>query len=380
MAQLHLALLGPMPPYRGGIAHFSLALARALRGRGHTVSAVTFSRQYPARLFPGKTQFEPDPPPADTPAAPRLLDSVDPSSWLRTARYLRRLAPDAVVFAHWMPFFAPAYGTVARRLAGGPRRIALVHNALPHERRPGDVALSRYFFRATDGLLALSGSVRRDLEGLAPGVPLQEAPHPVYPPDAPPVPRAEARQRLGLPEDAPVLLFFGFVRRYKGLDVLLDALPAIRRGAPGARLVVAGEAYDDAEVYRRQIASLGLGDAVTWADRYVPAEEVPSYFAAVDLVVQPYRSATQSGVAQTAFGYGVPVLTTDVGGLAEAVPHGEAGLVVPTEDPEGLAEAAVRFFREPGLAGRLRAGAAARQRGSWHAVCGALESLAGLEP
>jgi D-inositol-3-phosphate glycosyltransferase len=377
---MHLALVGPMPPYRGGIAHFSLALARALRGRGHTVSAVTFSRQYPARLFPGQTQFEPGPPPADTPEAPRLLDSVDPRSWLRTARYLRRLAPDAVVFAHWMPFFAPAYGSVARRLAQGPRRIALVHNALPHERRPGDVALSRYFFGSTDGLLALSESVRRDLERLAPGVPLREAPHPVYPPEAPPVPRAEARQRLGLPEDAPVLLFFGFVRRYKGLDVLLDALPVIRRGAPGARLVVAGECYEGGEAYRRQIASLGLGEVVAFEDRYLAPEEVPLYFGAADLVVQPYRSATQSGVAQTAFGYGVPVLTTDVGGLAEAVPDGEAGLVVPPEAPEALAEAAVRFFREPGLAGRLRAGAAGRQRGSWGAVCEALESLAGMEP
>jgi len=377
---MHVALLGPMPPYRGGIAHFSLALARALRGRGHAVSAVTFSRQYPARLFPGQTQFEPGPPPADTPEAPRLLDSVDPRSWLRTARYLRRMAPDAVVFAHWMPFFAPAYGSVARRLADGPRRVGLVHNALPHERRPGDVALSRYFFGATDGLLALSGSVRQDLERLAPGVPLREAPHPVYPPAAPPVPRTEARQRLGLPEEAPVLLFFGFVRRYKGLDVLLDALPAVRRGAPGARLVVAGEAYDDADAYRRQIANLGLGEAVTWVDRYVPAGDVPLYFGAADLVVQPYRSATQSGVAQTAFGYGVPVLTTDVGGLAEGVPHEEAGLVVPPEAPEALAAAAVRFFREAGLAERLRAGAEARQRGSWDAVCGALESLASLEP
>jgi D-inositol-3-phosphate glycosyltransferase len=378
MAALHIALVGPLPPYRGGISHFTLELARALRGRGHRISAVTFSRQYPEHLFPGQSQFEPGTRPEDAPEAPRLIDSVDPRSWWRAGGYLQKLAPDAVVFQHWMPFFAPAYGTIARRIPDA-RRLAVVHNALPHERRPGDVALTRYFVRATDGLLALSASVRADLERLAPGVPIREAPHPVYDQHGPAPDRAEARRHLGLPEDAPVLLFFGFVRHYKGLDTLIEALPAVREHLPEARLLVAGEFYDDPAPYRARVARLGFTDAVRFEDRYLPSEDVALAFGAADVVVQPYRSATQSGVAQTAFGFGVPVVTTSVGGLAEAVPHEQAGLVVPPENPAALSSAIVRFFQEDGLAGRLRTGARTQgSAGTWDPVCSALEEMAAL--
>lgn len=381
MRPLHLVLVGPWPPYRGGIAHFTAGLARALRARGHRVEGVSFARQYPARLFPGRSQREPGAPPADLPPAPEWLDSVAPRSWFRTAAYLRARQPDAVVFQHWLPFFAPAYGTVARALgragARRVRRLAVVHNALPHERRPGDVVLSRYLLRALDGALALSEAVRADLGRLAPGLPVGLAAHPVAAPARGVVPRAEARRRLGLPEEAPVLLFFGFVRRYKGLDVLLEALPAVRARLPEVHLLVAGECYEDPAVYRRQAERLGVAEAVHFGDRYLPDDEVALVFGAADVVVQPYRSATQSGVAAMAFGFGVPVITTTVGGLAETVLHEEAGLVVPPEDPAALAAAVTRFFGEPGLAARLRAGARARgDVAGWDAVCAALEALA----
>ena len=372
---LHLALVGPLYPYRGGIAHFTQSLGRSLAERGHRVSAVTFSRQYPERLFPGRTQFETTPA-GDALDAPRLIDTVGPRSWLRAARHLRALAPDAVVFQYWMPFVAPALGSVARRLGEGPKRLAVVHNALPHERRPGDRALSRYFLRSCDGLLALSDSVRRDVERLAPGVPVRQAAHPTYDFFGAAVPRAEARALLGLPAGGPVLLFFGFVRRYKGLHLLLDAMPGILAQRPDVRLVVAGEFYDDEAPYRAHVRRLGLGDAVRFDAEYIPSEQVATYFGAADLVVQPYLSATQSGVAQVAFHFERPVLTTDVGGLAESVPHERAGLVVPPEDPAALAAAAVRFFEED-MAEALAAGVReVRAATDWRHVCEALEGLA----
>lgn len=380
MAPLHLALVGPWPPYRGGIAQFGARLARALRQRGHVVHPITFCRQYPERLFPGETQLEPGGRPDDLPQGPRLLDSLNPKSWWTVGRYLRELRPNAVVFQHWMPFFAPAYGTVARRCVAAdgthPARLALVHNALPHERRPGDLALSRYFLRACDGAVALSASVRQDLTRLAPGLRLEQAGHPIYDQFGPATDRDEARRRLGLAADAPALLFFGFVRHYKGLDILIEAMPAIRARQPGATLLVAGEFYDDPAPYRQRVRELGLEDAVRFESRYLPAEEVPVFFGAADVVVQPYRAATQSGVALAAFGFGVPVVTTNVGGLAEAVPHGEAGLVVPPENPPRLASAVLAVLEDAPLAARLRAGAA-RQRDErgWGILCQTIERL-----
>ena len=357
---MRFALIGPFPPYRGGIAHFSEALRRGLGGRGHAVEAVTFSRQYPGLLFPGTTQYEPDGRPV---GAERLLDTIGPRSWWKTARHVIEREPDAAVFQFWMPFLGPSYGVVARRLrkAGVPV-LAVVHNALPHERRPGDRALARYFLRACDGFVVMSESVRRDLQNLGVEAPVRRVRHPVYEHFGEARPRAEARAALGLPTDAPVLLFFGFVRRYKGLHVLLDAMPRVLARLPEARLVVAGEFYDDEGRCRRQAAP--LGKAVRFDAAYIPSEAVGTYFGAADVVVQPYVSATQSGVAQIAFHFERPLVTTNVGGLAETVPP-DAGLVVPPEDPAALADAVARFFEErmagadeggdglPGLADQL---------------------------
>jgi glycosyltransferase involved in cell wall biosynthesis len=345
-----IAVVGPMHPYRGGIAHFTEMTVEALAGRGHDVRPVSFSRQYPELLFPGKTQFEPD---AEAPpvvrGAPRLLDSINPISWFRTGFYLRDAAPDAVVFQYWMPFFAPAYGVVARGLRRhyGIPSFAVVHNALPHERHLGDAWLSRFFLRACAGHVVMSDAVADDLRTLRrPDAALQQIEHPVYERFGDPVPRAEARAALDLPPDAPVLLFFGFVRAYKGLHVLLEALPDALDALPALHLVVAGEPYDDPERYRRLIRDNGLADRVHWHDEYVPSERVPTYFSAADLVVQPYVSATQSGVAQIATHFETPMIVTDVGGLAESVPHEEVGFVVPPEAPEALAAAIARFFRD----------------------------------
>ena len=384
------ALLGPFAPYRGGIAHFHDALADGLEARGHDLLRLSFHRQYPGVLFPGTSQLEPGKgkggrgkgasgealsgardPDADP---PRVLDTLNPLAWRRAARNVRQWNADAMVFPYWMSFFAPMWGGIVRALDAPS--VGLVHNALPHERRPGDRKLARYALGRCGGLVALSDRVRQDVEalGLA-DLPMRQVKHPAYGQFGDGIPRDEAREALGLPRDAPILLFFGFIRAYKGLAVLLDAMPAIRQSLPEARLIVAGEFYDDEAPYREQIARLGIEDAVTVESGYAPAERVALLFSAADLVVQPYVSATQSGVAQVAFGLGRPVLTTDVGGLAEAV--GEGGLIVPPADADALAREAVRFFRQPGLAERLTGGARQRgEAGDWTPVVDAVEALA----
>jgi glycosyltransferase involved in cell wall biosynthesis len=339
-----LVLVGPAYPYRGGIAHFTMSMARALRRHGHAASIVTFTRQYPGLLFPGKSQYEDAPPPDPVPTV-RRIDSLNPLSWLRAAREVEAQCPDAVIFQHWMPFFAPAFAVMTwwLRRRGIPA-LAVVHNALPHERRPGDRLLSRLFFRQLDGAIALSDAVEQDLQALGVRAPVVRCEHPVYDQFGAPLPRAEARAALSLDPEAPVLLFFGLVRPYKGLHVLLDALPQVAQALPGVQLLVAGEFYDDEARYRAQVQRLGLAGHVRFYPEYIPQDEVPLYFSAADVVVQPYVSATQSGVAKVAFQFDRPVITTDVGGLAETVPHGTAGLVVPPEDPAALARAINRFF------------------------------------
>ncbi len=370
----HLTLVGPVAPYRGGIAHFTEALGRALQARGHQVSTLSFWRQYPRWLFPGRAQTEPEPIAPSMPAA-YVLDPLQPWTWWQAARLIRKQQPDLVVFQYWMPFFAPAYGTIA----GGLRRrgvpaVALVHNALPHERHVLDATLSRWFLRRCRARIVLSEAVARQLATL--GLPADvQLVHPVDPRYGPVRPRAEARKRLGLPPDAPVLLFFGFVRRYKGLDVLLEAMPAIRTALPDVQLLVAGEFYEPADRYRARIRELELSSCVHLHDRYIPESEVAWYFSAADLVVQPYLSATQSGVVPMAFHFERPVVVTAVGGLPEVVPHEVAGFVVPPGDPDALAGAVVRFFREE-WAERLTEGIRRlRARYGWEPLCETLEQI-----
>ena len=369
----NIVLVGPAYPYRGGIAHFLESMYEGLCRRGHRVSTVTFSRQYPNFLFPGATQYAEAASHVEHPTE-RLIDSVNPLSWFRTAGTIAEKNPDVVVFQYWLPFFAPAYGIIARRLKKrGIKVLSVVHNALPHEKRPGDRALSRYFLRSNDTLLVLSESVEHDLGMLGVRVPCRRVAHPVYQVFGDPIEKVEARRRLELPARAPVLLFFGFVRPYKGLRVLLEAMPPVLKHLPEARLIVAGECYDDASVYRNLVEKLGISQQVRLRLEYIPDEAIPALFSAADVVVQPYTSATQSGVAQIAFHFERPLIVTDVGALAETVPDGVAGLVVPPEDFEALAAAITRFFRE-GMEEKLKSGVReVRKKYSWDQLFEALE-------
>jgi D-inositol-3-phosphate glycosyltransferase len=367
-----LVLVGPAPPLRGGIAHFGEGLARALAER-HEVRRVSFSRQYPGLLFPGRTQTEP----GERPRLPAsaLLDALAPWTWRRAARAAAAWHPRGAVLMHWSPFFAPAYGGFASSLrrAANARVVLLCHNLHPHEPGPLDRGLSRRLLARVDGAVTLSESVAEEVRAIAPRLPLRRVAHPIVDVFPPPPSREEARAALGLGDEL-ALLFFGFVRPYKGLDVLLQALPQIR-SRHRLRLLVAGEFYEARERYDRLLDRLGIADQVTFLDRYVAVEEVPGLFAAADLCVQPYRSASQSGVSKLAMQFGCPVVLTDVGGLAEDVADGITGYVVPPEDPAAIAAAVDRFCRDRE---RHDFGAAireARARFGWGPLVSALEEL-----
>lgn len=373
---LRIALVGPAYPYRGGIAHFTNRFAEELAAE-HEVLICTFDRQYPELLFPGKTQMEPGD--WELPVDPvRLIDSINPISWWRAGRWIGGQNPDVVAFAYWMPFFVPAYrGMLAGLRSAGERRaceVLWLHNLHPHERLPGAGwllrALVRRFVGQMDRFVCLSESTRQELLELRADAEVMTGFHPVYDIFEEAIDPERARRELGVDVEAPTLLFFGYVRRYKGLDVLLEALARLPEEMD-VQLLVAGAFYEEEAEYREQARSLGLlaerGPRVRFFPEYVPTEKVHLYFSAANLVVQPYRSATQSGVARTAFNFGRPVVVTDVGGLAEEVPDGEAGYVVPPEDPEALAGAVRRFFdADPGS---FREGARRQaERFSWSAL------------
>lgn len=377
---LRFGVVGVAWPMRGGIAQYTAILASEL-ARRHRVDLVSFTRQYPSFLFPGKSQLDTSADPLRFPSTP-LVDSIGPWSWERAARHLARGRPDALVYKYWMPFFAPAFGTIARRVKRlcrprPVRTIMVVDNLIPHEPRPFDRALTRYVMGATDAYIVQSGAVREDLRRLAPGARFLESPHPVYNLFGDPLPKAEARMSLGLPADEPLLLFFGFVRRYKGLDTLLRALPAMRAALdPPPRLLVLGEFYEGREETQALVRELGLEAAVTIVDDYVADEKVGRYFSAVDAVVLPYKSATQSGIVQIAYQLERPVICTDVGGLAEVVRDGETGFVVPPNDPAALAAAVVRYRRDGCEAEFMERIRLEKPKYSWSRMTEAIETLA----
>jgi D-inositol-3-phosphate glycosyltransferase len=361
---MRIALLGPLAPWRGGLAQFLASMGEALCAHAE-VRGVTFVRQYPRQLFPGRSQLDADAPRPSFPVD-HVLDSIGPSSWRRTAETLERFTPGAVVLKWWMPFFAPSFASsVAPLRRRGTRVVLVCDNLVPHEKRPFDGLLTRWMLRESDGYMVMSDSVGRDLDRLKPGAARRRVEHPLYAQfDLGRWTRESARARLGL--QGEVALFFGYVRHYKGLDTLLEAWPAVRARRP-VTLVVAGEAYGDTAPYRRLLERAGGEAAVRWIERYIPDEEVEALFKAADVVVLPYRTATQSGVTHLAHAMGLPVITTSAGGLAETV-HPDTGIVVPPEDPAALADAVLRFF-EQRLGDRMRAAVAELARGqSWQAL------------
>lgn len=344
---MKVIILGTAYPYRGGLSAFNERLARQYMAEGHEVEIVTFTLQYPNFLFPGKTQYSDEPAPADL-RIRRMLNAVNPFTWLKTGRYIRRQRPDLVVTKFWLPFMAPALGT-ANRVAKrkGMRRIAILDNLVPHEKRPGDSMFARYFVKSIDGMVAMSRSVLADADLFDPKRRKARTfcPHPLYDHYGETLTRQEALGQLGLREGQRYVLFFGFIRDYKGLDLLLKAMADERMEPLGVKLIVAGEFYGDPKPYHDLIARLDLSSRVAMHTDFIPDHEVNRYFCAADLVAQPYKTATQSGVTQIAFHFERPMLVTNVGGLPEIVPDGKVGFVVEPQ-AQAIADAIVRYFSE----------------------------------
>ncbi len=369
----HILLLGPAYPYRGGLAAFNERLAYALQDAGHQVTLITFTLQYPDFLFPGKTQYAEDTAPDDL-TIERKINAVNPFNWWKVGRELRKRRPDIVIAAYWMPFMAACLGTILRQFDNRrTQRIGLVHNIIPHERRPGDQLLSRYFTGASDGFMTLSTSVKEELADFS-TAPVQTSPHPIYDSYGAQVNRTVARQHLSLDADGRYLLFFGYIREYKELELLLKAManPMIREH--GIKLILAGEYYGNQEKYETLMETLGITDLVIAHTSFIANEEVRYYFGAADLVVQPYKTATQSGISQLAYHFEKPMVVTRVGGLPEIVPHGEAGYVI-EQDAEELAVSVIDFYQNE-KAELLEEGVRKeKQRFSWSTFVETLEQL-----
>jgi glycosyltransferase involved in cell wall biosynthesis len=371
---VRIVLVGTAYPLRGGIAHYIALLYRTLEKRGHTVRVLSFRKQYPSFLFPGKTQKDEGNELIRVEAVP-LLNSINPLTWVRAVFWLKKERPDLILFQYWMPFFAPCYAVVAflsRTLLRVPS-MYLCHNIIPHETSCVDRLLSRLGLAFVDFFIVQSGAVREDLLRLRPGADYRQVDHPVYEIFPAAISQKEARQKLGL-ADRRVMLYFGYIRAYKGVPSLIRAMKHIVNELP-VRLLVCGEFYDGREEALGLIRELNLEESVTVYDRFIPNQDVALYFCASDLVVLPYLSATQSGIVQVAYHYDRPVIITRVGGLPEVVLDGETGFVVPPDDPEALAESVLRFYREkrfPAFSDRVRQ---EKKKYSWDRIAEAVEDL-----
>ena len=344
---MNIIIIGTAYPYRGGLAAFNERLATEFQRQGNNVEMYTFTLQYPNFLFPGKTQFSPDPAPKNLTIS-RKVNSCNPFNWIKVGKEIAKKRPDVVVFAYWMSFMAPCFGTIARKIRKNKHTkiMALVHNMIPHEPNILDRFLPPYFVKSMDGFMALSESVVKDIEHFDKrGCPKSFSPHPIYDHYGIRLGRDEALQLLNLDPKYRYVLFFGFIRNYKGLDLLIDAFADHWLKHSDIKLIVAGEFYGDSTPYLSQIDQLGIADKVVLCTDFIPDGEVNRYFSAADIVAQPYKTATQSGVTQIAFHFEKAMLVTNVGGLPEIVPDGKIGYVV-EPDSEQIAAALRKFFEE----------------------------------
>ena len=372
-----IIFIGTSHPYRGGLAAFNERLAGEIQAAGHSVRIETFSLQYPDMLFPGKTQYSGSQAPGNLEIR-RSLNSIWPLNWLKVGLRIKKEKPDLVILRYWLPFMAPCLGTIARiiRKNGHTKIISLLDNIIPHEKRPGDRLLTAYFVNSVHGFIAMSRSVLQELETFDNEKPRIFSPHPVFDNFGKSISRKAALEKLGLDPDYRYILFFGLVREYKGLDIMINAFAGEELRQMKTKLLVAGEFYVPKEPYDELIKKLGLQKDVIIHPHFVNDSDVANWFCASDIIAQPYRSATQSGVTQIGYHFNKPMLVSNVGGLPEIIPHGKGGYVVRPEAGE-VAGALLDFFRNKRYDEFVKGIKAEKNKFSWDIMVKNLFTLAG---
>jgi len=383
-----IIIIGPAYPFRGGgITTFNQRLAKEFYDQGDDCSIYSFSLQYPSFLFPGKTQYSTEPAPKDLKIF-SVINSINPLNWIKIGNRIRIERPDIVVVRYWLPFMGPAFGTILKRVRRNKHTkiICIADNIIPHEHRPGDKALTKYFLKNCDAFITMSEKVMNDLRKFVHDKPAALVQHPLYDNFGEIISKPEAKEKLGVGSQKSIILFFGFIRRYKGLDILLDALKilkedpvpiAIGTKIKNLKLMVAGEFYEDEKPYLEQINRLGINDSVILRTDFIPDSEVKYYLCAADAVIQPYRNATQSGVTPLAYYFEKPMIVTNVGGLPSLVPNEKAGLVTEPTAPS-IANAILRFYQlgENYFLPHLRS---EKQKYSWSNLVNAIKDLGNSE-
>jgi D-inositol-3-phosphate glycosyltransferase len=341
---MKIAIIGPAYPYRGGIANFSERLAAEFVSSNDEVHLYTFSMMYPNFIFPGKTQF------SDTALQYDLkifreINSINPFNWIRVGRHIKKANYDLVLFAYSIPFLSPSLGSIARIIKSNKstKIVSIIHNLHPHEKRVGDNILSTYFLNSCYAHLALSDKVNQDILELMPNAKTIYSPHPIYDTFGKIIDKAEAKLQLNLSNNTNYILFFGLIRKYKGLDILINAMSIVKEKLPNTKLIIAGEFYEDIEKYMAQVEGLGLRDEILMYNQFIPEDKVNLYFCAADIVVQPYKNATQSGITQICYHFNKPMIVTNVGGLAENVPNDIVGFVCLPNTKE-IASSIINFY------------------------------------
>ena len=367
-------IIGPAHPLRGGLATFNQRLAKQFTDEGHDCSIVSFSLQYPSFLFPGTTQYSSDPAP-DNVRIHTLINSINPLNWLSVGSKLRKWKPDLIVVRYWLPFMGPALGTILRQVKKNnhTRIVCIADNVMPHEKRIGDIPFTKYFLKAPDAFITMSEKVLGDLKQFT-NKPAQLVQHPLYDNFGEPISKKEARNHLGLNNSDKIILFFGFIRQYKGLDLLLKAMSNEKIKNENIKLLVAGEFYEDDKPYFQLIRENNLQEQVILRTSFIPDNEVKYFLCGGDCVIQPYKNATQSGVTPLAYHFEKPMIVTNVGGLPSLVPHEKVGLVCEPE-PRSIAEAILKFYQlgEQYFIPNL---CVEKQKYSWSALTSAILNLA----
>jgi glycosyltransferase involved in cell wall biosynthesis len=380
VSPLKILIIGPAHPLRGGLASYNERLAKQFIDEGNEPTIYTFSLQYPSFIFPGTTQYSTEPKPSNL-TINVCINSINPFNWIKVGNNIKNEKPDLVIVRYWLPLMGPCLGFILRQIKKNKHTkiVCIADNIIPHEKRFGDKAFTKYFVQPVDAFITMSDKVMTDLKLFAPTKPAQLVAHPLYDNFGEKVSKEEARLKLGIKNEELILLFFGFIRKYKGLDLLLDAMKIIKNSKfniQNSKLLIAGEFYEDRKAYDEQIEKLGIQESLILHTDFIPDSEVKYYLCAADVVVQPYKNATQSGVTPLAYHFEKPMIVTNVGGLPSLVPNNKVGLIA-EPNAESLAEKILEYFTK-GEANFLPHLIEEKKKFTWSKMTATIKQIAGL--